>query len=120
VNDDGTGARSEVTIPLAPGREAASTAAQGAEWGAIVSRHRATQSLLKRLITGINQASSRQRPTPTDRQGLVRIEGVRGSNFLSVSLSFTEILEICSTVRLSEACEPGCALLPSLLSFGPA
>jgi hypothetical protein len=105
VNDDGTGARSEVTIPLAPGREAASTAAQGAEWGAIVSRHRATQSLLKRLITGINQASSRQRPTPTDRQGLVRIEGVRGSNPLSSTQEqqVSGIIRITAPLRGSQA-----------------
>ena len=48
----------------------------GAKWGAIVSRHSATQSLLKRSITGIYQASSysgRRQPT---RQDLVRIEGV--------------------------------------------
>jgi hypothetical protein len=37
-------------------------------WGAIVSRHRATQSLLKRSITSINQSSSyRARCHPTDR-----------------------------------------------------
>jgi hypothetical protein len=53
---------------LGTGREAASTVPQGATCGAIVSRHRTTQSLLNRSITGINQASSySDRRPPTGR-----------------------------------------------------
>jgi hypothetical protein len=60
----------------APGRGATSTASQGVKWGAIVSRRSATQSLLKRSITGIDQASKLLWPTLSDRQGLVHIERV--------------------------------------------
>ena len=55
----------------------------GARWGAIVDRRRATQSLLKRSIPLRLPGVQLQWPMPADRRGLVRIEGVRGSNPLS-------------------------------------
>lgn len=68
-----------------PGREAESTPRWGAKWGAIVSRHRATQSDLKRSIPPRLPGIQLQWPKPSDTWGLVRIEGVNRTHSLVIS-----------------------------------
>jgi hypothetical protein len=83
---------------------------RGARLGANNGRYGAIPDVAKVRYTPF--MCHRAARSNSDRQSQPRSHrGSQGSN----SLSFTEIVEVSGPVRLSRACEPSCALLPSLL-----